>query len=167
MPFYMQYLATWPEYFTVAEAPNGNVMAYGMFPIPLADARSTITLLLHIIFAFLIYLQGSIWQGRGARRELARARDGRHRGTRIPPPRTSAAIDAIARGHFRALVRLQSLAPLVSFYTLIRALAFFNPRFPARDSSLQPPRLLCRPLCEKVKRCRRLHVHQIRIFHLS
>ena len=34
MPFYMQYLATWPEYFTVAEAPNGNVMAYGTFPIP-------------------------------------------------------------------------------------------------------------------------------------
>ncbi len=30
MPFYMQYLATWPEYFTVAEAPNGNIMAYGM-----------------------------------------------------------------------------------------------------------------------------------------
>jgi N-terminal acetyltransferase B complex catalytic subunit len=28
MPFYMQYLATWPEYFTVAEAPNGQCMAY-------------------------------------------------------------------------------------------------------------------------------------------
>lgn len=29
--FYMQYLATWPEYFTVAEAPNSNIMAYGNF----------------------------------------------------------------------------------------------------------------------------------------
>ena len=47
MPFYMQYLATWPEYFTVAEAPNGNVMAYGTFQfqtpaMPPPPLRSTI-----------------------------------------------------------------------------------------------------------------------------
>jgi hypothetical protein len=31
MPFYMQYMATWPEYFTVAEAPTGSTMAYSKF----------------------------------------------------------------------------------------------------------------------------------------
>jgi N-terminal acetyltransferase B complex catalytic subunit len=28
MPFYMQYLAMWPEYFSLAESPGGNIMAY-------------------------------------------------------------------------------------------------------------------------------------------
>lgn len=26
--FYMQYLAKWPEYFQVAEAPDGEIMGY-------------------------------------------------------------------------------------------------------------------------------------------
>jgi len=30
MPFYMQYLAHWPEYFNVAVAPNGDLMGYIM-----------------------------------------------------------------------------------------------------------------------------------------
>ncbi|XP_064622461.1 N-alpha-acetyltransferase 20-like [Lineus longissimus] len=30
LPFYMQYLAHWPEYFTVAEAPGGEIMGYIM-----------------------------------------------------------------------------------------------------------------------------------------
>ncbi|XP_070578890.1 N-alpha-acetyltransferase 20-like isoform X2 [Ptychodera flava] len=30
LPFYMQYLAHWPEYFQVAEAPNGRIMGYIM-----------------------------------------------------------------------------------------------------------------------------------------
>ncbi|XP_077996597.1 N-alpha-acetyltransferase 20-like [Glandiceps talaboti] len=30
LPFYMQYLALWPEYFQVAEAPNGDIMGYIM-----------------------------------------------------------------------------------------------------------------------------------------
>ena len=28
MPFYLQYLAKWPEYFVVEEAPNGKLMGY-------------------------------------------------------------------------------------------------------------------------------------------
>lgn len=28
LPFYMQYLAHWPEYFQVAEAPSGEIMGY-------------------------------------------------------------------------------------------------------------------------------------------
>ncbi|CAN0294708.1 unnamed protein product [Discosporangium mesarthrocarpum] len=30
MPFYLQYLATWPEYFLVKEAPDGTLMGYIM-----------------------------------------------------------------------------------------------------------------------------------------
>ncbi|KAL5291220.1 NAA20 family protein [Megaselia abdita] len=30
LSFYMQYLARWPEYFQVAESPNGNIMGYIM-----------------------------------------------------------------------------------------------------------------------------------------
>ncbi|XP_018900483.1 N-alpha-acetyltransferase 20 [Bemisia tabaci] len=30
LSFYMQYLAHWPEYFQVAEAPNGDIMGYIM-----------------------------------------------------------------------------------------------------------------------------------------
>jgi len=28
IPFYMQYLAHWPEYFQVAESPTGEIMGY-------------------------------------------------------------------------------------------------------------------------------------------
>uniref|UniRef100_A0A8B9NGN3 N-acetyltransferase domain-containing protein n=1 Tax=Accipiter nisus TaxID=211598 RepID=A0A8B9NGN3_9AVES len=28
IPFYLQYLAHWPEYFVVAEAPGGELMGY-------------------------------------------------------------------------------------------------------------------------------------------
>lgn len=28
LPFYMQYLAHWPEYFQVAESPSGEIMGY-------------------------------------------------------------------------------------------------------------------------------------------
>jgi N-terminal acetyltransferase B complex catalytic subunit len=28
MPFYLQYLAKWPEYFIAQEAPNGQLMGY-------------------------------------------------------------------------------------------------------------------------------------------
>ena len=31
LSFYMQYLAHWPEYFQVAESPNGQIMAYSEF----------------------------------------------------------------------------------------------------------------------------------------
>lgn len=46
MPFYLQYLATWPEYFLIKEAPDGTPMGYSkcacnelfMFsPIPIED----------------------------------------------------------------------------------------------------------------------------------
>lgn len=30
LPFYMQYLAHWPEYFQVAESPSGEIMGYIM-----------------------------------------------------------------------------------------------------------------------------------------
>ncbi|XP_059165738.1 N-alpha-acetyltransferase 20-like isoform X1 [Physella acuta] len=30
LPFYMQYLAHWPEYFQVLESPNGDIMGYIM-----------------------------------------------------------------------------------------------------------------------------------------
>mmetsp|Transcript_17607 Transcript_17607/g.25717 ORF Transcript_17607/g.25717 Transcript_17607/m.25717 type:complete len:176 (+) Transcript_17607:34-561(+) len=30
MPFYLQYLTTWPEYFLIAQAPNGKAMGYIM-----------------------------------------------------------------------------------------------------------------------------------------
>ena len=30
MPFYLQYLATWPEFFVAAEAPDGQMMGYIM-----------------------------------------------------------------------------------------------------------------------------------------
>ncbi|XP_002733958.1 N-alpha-acetyltransferase 20-like [Saccoglossus kowalevskii] len=30
LPFYMQYLARWPEYFQVAESPDGRIMGYIM-----------------------------------------------------------------------------------------------------------------------------------------
>ncbi|CAM9832890.1 unnamed protein product, partial [Choristocarpus tenellus] len=30
MPFYLQYLATWPEYFLVEESPDGTLMGYIM-----------------------------------------------------------------------------------------------------------------------------------------
>lgn len=29
--FYLQYMAEWPELFTVAEASNGNLMGYGKY----------------------------------------------------------------------------------------------------------------------------------------
>ena len=41
--FYMQYLAHWPEYFQVAESPNGEIMGYSKF---WCDALS----LIHIVF---------------------------------------------------------------------------------------------------------------------
>lgn len=28
VPFYLSYLSQWPEYFTVAEAPDGGLMGY-------------------------------------------------------------------------------------------------------------------------------------------
>ncbi|KAJ8308155.1 hypothetical protein KUTeg_013029 [Tegillarca granosa] len=28
LPFYMQYLAHWPEYFQIAESPSGEIMGY-------------------------------------------------------------------------------------------------------------------------------------------
>ena len=28
LPFYMQYMAHWPEYFQVAESPTGEIMGY-------------------------------------------------------------------------------------------------------------------------------------------
>ena len=28
LPFYMQYMAHWPEYFQVAESPSGEIMGY-------------------------------------------------------------------------------------------------------------------------------------------
>lgn len=31
MPFYLQYLATWPEYFLVKEAPDGTSMGYSKY----------------------------------------------------------------------------------------------------------------------------------------
>jgi len=31
MRFYYQYLATWPEYFKVQEAPSGRIMGYGWY----------------------------------------------------------------------------------------------------------------------------------------
>lgn len=31
IPFYMQYLAHWPEYFQVAESPTGEIMGYSKF----------------------------------------------------------------------------------------------------------------------------------------
>lgn len=31
IPFYLQYLAHWPEYFIVAEAPGGELMGYSEF----------------------------------------------------------------------------------------------------------------------------------------
>lgn len=31
IPFYLQYLAHWPEYFIVAEAPGGELMGYSKF----------------------------------------------------------------------------------------------------------------------------------------
>ncbi len=33
LSFYMQYLARWPEYFQVAEAPNGEIMGYSKYRI--------------------------------------------------------------------------------------------------------------------------------------
>ncbi|EPY73298.1 N-alpha-acetyltransferase 20, NatB catalytic subunit [Camelus ferus] len=32
IPFYLQYLAHWPEYFIVAEAPGGELMGYSEYP---------------------------------------------------------------------------------------------------------------------------------------
>lgn len=34
IPFYLQYLAHWPEYFIVAEAPGGELMGYSECPGP-------------------------------------------------------------------------------------------------------------------------------------
>lgn len=34
IPFYLQYLAHWPEYFIVAEAPGGELMGYSECPRP-------------------------------------------------------------------------------------------------------------------------------------
>lgn len=31
LPFYMQYLAHWPEYFEVAESPSGEIMGYSNY----------------------------------------------------------------------------------------------------------------------------------------
>lgn len=31
LPFYMQYLAHWPEYFQVLESPSGEIMGYSKF----------------------------------------------------------------------------------------------------------------------------------------
>lgn len=31
LPFYMQYLAHWPEYFQVAESPSGEIMGYSKY----------------------------------------------------------------------------------------------------------------------------------------
>ena len=33
LPFYLQYLAKWPEYFETVEAPCGQVMGYSVFLI--------------------------------------------------------------------------------------------------------------------------------------
>lgn len=34
--FYLQYLAQWPDYFLVNEAPEGRLTSYGAAPAPLA-----------------------------------------------------------------------------------------------------------------------------------
>ena len=31
MPFYLQYLTTWPEYFLIKEAPDGTPMGYSEY----------------------------------------------------------------------------------------------------------------------------------------
>lgn len=45
IPFYLQYLAHWPEYFIVAEAPGGELMGYSKSSS--ADASVTILKCLH------------------------------------------------------------------------------------------------------------------------
>ncbi len=37
IPFYLQYLAHWPEYFIVAEAPGGELMGYSESNLSLSD----------------------------------------------------------------------------------------------------------------------------------
>lgn len=40
MPFYLQYLTTWPEYFLMKEAPDGTPMGYSeLHNAPLPEAR--------------------------------------------------------------------------------------------------------------------------------
>lgn len=41
IPFYLQYLAHWPEYFIVAEAPGGELMGYSKF-VSLRDDSPTL-----------------------------------------------------------------------------------------------------------------------------
>lgn len=47
IPFYLQYLAHWPEYFIVAEAPGGELMGYSKFCFS-QDIKQQIVLLFHL-----------------------------------------------------------------------------------------------------------------------
>mmetsp|Transcript_3122 Transcript_3122/g.7829 ORF Transcript_3122/g.7829 Transcript_3122/m.7829 type:complete len:85 (+) Transcript_3122:110-364(+) len=41
LPFYLRYLANWPEYFLSTQAPNGECMGYSTFPGPSGAPQQT------------------------------------------------------------------------------------------------------------------------------
>ncbi|NXD94475.1 NAA20 acetyltransferase, partial [Chaetorhynchus papuensis] len=48
IPFYLQYLAHWPEYFIVAEAPGGELMGYIVWLRAVHYSKKTAVLMLHM-----------------------------------------------------------------------------------------------------------------------
>jgi hypothetical protein len=103
LPFYLQYLAKWPEYFLFAEGPGGACQGYSACTRRGAGGeRSFLACTLTRARAPLMSLARSHGQGRGAGRELARPRDRRH-GARPHTPHAHAAAAAAAGSQRLAL----------------------------------------------------------------
>ncbi|XP_062353831.1 N-alpha-acetyltransferase 20 isoform X1 [Cinclus cinclus] len=66
IPFYLQYLAHWPEYFIVAEAPGGELMGYIVWLQALHYSRNAAVLML-CMFTVMGKAEGSVareeWHG--------------------------------------------------------------------------------------------------------
>ena len=76
LPFYLQYLARWPEYFLFSEGPGGACQGYSAWPAPRRVAVSTARGAGKPDTD--AALRCSHGQSGGPRRELARPRDRRH-----------------------------------------------------------------------------------------
>ena len=138
LPFYLQYLAQWPEYFLFAEAPGGACQGYSALRLAYAAPA----------LAKLTRAARSHGQGGGQGRELARPRDGRHGaalhapggcgaafslvrhagGARVPPARAGAEADGHPGGDHHQAARARSLCALQQCMSLAEAACVYATR---------------------------------------
>ena len=117
LSFYLQYLTHWPEYFQIAESPNGDIMGYSM---------SSLTEWLFFLSIFLFHSNGKDWRNGN---ELAWTRNCIDSGTTISSIESSRKVDEWFGNHFRevrSLFFVDSINWLITFYyQFIRKQAYF------------------------------------------